>query len=94
MSFSKLSLAIVLALATLVGTAPAQSPDAPRLSSPVSKDHAFGRGAEKFRKWWLMPPRARSTCRCTTPTRWAASARGWRWCGSGRSTSRSAGSRT
>jgi tripartite ATP-independent transporter DctP family solute receptor len=50
MSFSKLSLAIVLVLALLVGSAPAQSTHVLRLSSPVSKDHAFGRGAEKFRQ--------------------------------------------
>src|SRR5262245_6765507 len=50
MRLGTLMLAIVLVLATLVGPAPAQAPQVLRLSSPVSKDHAFGRGAERFRQ--------------------------------------------
>jgi tripartite ATP-independent transporter DctP family solute receptor len=50
MGSGKLTLAIVPVLAMLVGHAPAQSTHVLRLSSPVSKDHAFGRGAEKFRQ--------------------------------------------
>src|SRR4029450_10448722 len=50
MGSGTLTLAIVLVLAMLVGHAPAQSTHVLRLSSPVSKDHAFGRGAEKFRQ--------------------------------------------
>src|SRR5262245_29268765 len=50
MKRATLMLAIVLALAILVGHAPAQAPQVLRLSSPVSKDHAFGRGAEKFKQ--------------------------------------------
>lgn len=50
MRHGTLTLAIVLVLAALVGLAPAQPKQVLRLSSPVSKDHAFGRGAEKFRQ--------------------------------------------
>jgi tripartite ATP-independent transporter DctP family solute receptor len=43
--------AVVLAVAALVGSATAQQARyVMRFSSPVSKDHAWGRGAEKFRQ--------------------------------------------
>jgi tripartite ATP-independent transporter DctP family solute receptor len=51
MSQAKVMLAIVLVVAALVSSATAQPPkQVLRLSSPVSKDHAFGRGAEKFKQ--------------------------------------------
>lgn len=50
MTHVKLMLAIALVLVALVASAPAQSKHVLRLSSPVSKDHAFGRGAEKFKQ--------------------------------------------
>jgi NAD(P)-dependent dehydrogenase (short-subunit alcohol dehydrogenase family) len=50
MRHGKVMLAIVLALAALGADATAQSGHVLRLSSPVSKDHAFGRGAEKFKQ--------------------------------------------
>ena len=50
MRHGKVTLAIVLLLAALVVNATAQSKQVLRLSSPVSKDHAFGRGAEKFKE--------------------------------------------
>jgi TRAP-type transport system periplasmic protein len=45
-----MTLAIVLVLAAFGASATAQSKHVLRLSSPVSKDHAFGRGAEKFKQ--------------------------------------------
>jgi tripartite ATP-independent transporter DctP family solute receptor len=48
MRHGKVALAFVLVLAALVVSAAAQPKQVLRLSSPVSKDHAFGRGAEKF----------------------------------------------
>jgi tripartite ATP-independent transporter DctP family solute receptor len=50
MRHGKVPLAIVLVVAALVASATAQPKHVLRLSSPVSKDHAFGRGAEKFRQ--------------------------------------------
>src|SRR5437867_4245475 len=50
MRHGKVTLAIVLVLAALVASATAQPKHVLRLSSPVSKDHAFGRGAEKFKQ--------------------------------------------
>ncbi len=50
MRHGKVMLAIVLVLAALGADATAQSGHVLRLSSPVSKDHAFGRGAEKFKQ--------------------------------------------
>lgn len=50
MRYSKLTVAVVLVLATFLATATAQPKYVLRLSSPVSKDHAFGRGAEKFKQ--------------------------------------------
>jgi len=50
MRHGKMMLAIVLGMAALVASATAQPKHVLRLSSPVSKDHAFGRGAEKFRQ--------------------------------------------
>jgi len=51
MRHGKLVLAFVLTLGTLGASATAQTPKhVLRLSSPVSKDHAFGRGAEKFKQ--------------------------------------------
>ncbi len=50
MRHGKVMLAIVLVLAALGADATAQSRHVLRLSSPVSKDHAFGRGAEKFKQ--------------------------------------------
>ena len=50
MRHSTLTVAVVLVLATFLASATAQPKYVLRLSSPVSKDHAFGRGAEKFRQ--------------------------------------------
>jgi TRAP-type C4-dicarboxylate transport system substrate-binding protein len=50
MRHGTLTLAIVLVLAALGASATAQGKHVLRLSSPVSKDHAFGRGAEKFKQ--------------------------------------------
>src|SRR2546425_5453387 len=50
MRYSKLTVAVVLVLATFLASATAQPKYVMRLSSPVSKDHAFGRGAEKFKQ--------------------------------------------
>ncbi len=50
MRHGKLTLAVVLVLAAFVASATAQPKYILRLSSPVSKDHAFGRGAEKFKQ--------------------------------------------
>ena len=50
MRHGKVTLAIVLVLPALVASATAQPKHVLRLSSPVSKDHAFGRGAEKFKQ--------------------------------------------
>jgi tripartite ATP-independent transporter DctP family solute receptor len=50
MSHGKLTVAVVLTLAALIASASGQSKHVLRLSSPVSKDHAFGRGAEKFKQ--------------------------------------------
>ena len=47
----KLTFALAaLTVVALVASATAQSKQVLRLSSPVSKDHAFGRGAEKFKQ--------------------------------------------
>jgi TRAP-type transport system periplasmic protein len=46
----KVTVAMVLVLAALAISATAQPKHVLRLSSPVSKDHAFGRGAEKFKQ--------------------------------------------
>ena len=48
MRYGKLTVAGVLVLAAFLGSATAQPKYILRVSSPVSKDHAFGRGAEKF----------------------------------------------
>src|SRR5882762_1379030 len=50
MRYSKLTVVVVLVLATFLASATAQPKYVLRLSSPVSKDHAFGRGAEKFKQ--------------------------------------------
>ena len=50
MRYGKLTVAVVLVLAAFLASATAQPKYVLRLSSPVSKDHAFGRGAEKFRQ--------------------------------------------
>ena len=51
MRYGKVALAFVLMLTVVVVGATAQpSKHVLRLSSPVSKDHAFGRGAEKFKQ--------------------------------------------
>jgi len=50
MRHSTLTVAVVLVLATFLASATAQPKYVLRLSSPVSKDHAFGRGAEKVRQ--------------------------------------------
>jgi tripartite ATP-independent transporter DctP family solute receptor len=49
MRHNKLMVAVGLVLAALVASAAAQPKHVLRFSSPVSKDHAWGRGAEKFR---------------------------------------------
>ena len=50
MRHGKVIILTVLAAAALLGTALAQPKYTLRFSSPVSKDHAWGRGAEKFRQ--------------------------------------------
>jgi len=51
MRYGKVILAVALATAALVASATAQQPKhVLRFSSPVSKDHAWGRGAEKFKQ--------------------------------------------
>jgi tripartite ATP-independent transporter DctP family solute receptor len=50
MKHGKLTLAMVLVLAALVASATAQPRHVLRFSSPVSKDHAWGRAAEKFKQ--------------------------------------------
>ena len=50
MRHATLSVAVGLVLAAFVAGATAQPKYTMRLSSPVSKDHAFGRGAEKFKQ--------------------------------------------
>jgi tripartite ATP-independent transporter DctP family solute receptor len=50
MRYGKLMAAMGLVLAVLVAGAAAQPKHVLRFSTPVSKDHAWGRGAEKFRE--------------------------------------------